>query len=126
VKVSLVLVALVPPGVVTVMSTAPADPAGEVAVIEVALVTENDDAAVPPKWTAVAPVRFVPVIVTVVPPDAGPEVGLIELTVGAGMYVNWSDDDVLDVPTGLVTVMSTAPRDPAGETAIIEVPELTV
>ena len=35
-------VALVPPGVVTVTSTAPPLPAGDVAVIEVALLTVND------------------------------------------------------------------------------------
>ena len=36
-----------------------------------------------PKLTAVAPVKFVPVKVTVVPPVVGPEVGEIEVTVGA-------------------------------------------
>ena len=56
--------ALVPPGVVTVTSTAPALPAGEVAVICVALLTVNEVAAVPPNFTAVAPVKLVPVIVT--------------------------------------------------------------
>ena len=75
--------ALVPPGVVTVMSTAPALPAGDVAVIEVALLTVNDVAAMAPNFTAVAPVRLVPVIVTDVLPSVVPEVGLIEVTVGA-------------------------------------------
>ena len=42
VKWSLALVALVPLGVVTVMSTVPAAWAGEVAVIDVALFTVND------------------------------------------------------------------------------------
>jgi len=36
-----------------------------------------------PKSTALAPVRFVPVTVTEVPPADGPEEGLTELTVGA-------------------------------------------
>jgi hypothetical protein len=40
-------------------------------------------AATVPKFTAVAPVRFVPVIVMLVPPATGPEVGLIDVTVGA-------------------------------------------
>ena len=69
-------VALVPFGVVTVMSTVPALWAGEVAVIDVALLTVKPVAAVPPKLTAVAPVKPVPVIVTDVAPAAGPLVGL--------------------------------------------------
>ena len=77
-------VALVPPGVVTVMSTVPALSAGEVAVIDVALLTVNAVAAVAPKLTAVAPVKPVPVIVTEVPPAVGPLVGLTLVTVGAG------------------------------------------
>ena len=79
---SAALVALVPPTVVTRTSTVPV-PAGAVAVIEVALFTVNEVADVAPKVTAVAPVRPVPVMVTVVPPVAGPAVGLIEVTVGA-------------------------------------------
>ena len=69
--------------VVTLTSTVPV-PAGEVAVIEVAELTVKPVAAVAPKVTAVAPVKLVPVIVTVVPPAAGPDVGEIEVTVGAG------------------------------------------
>jgi hypothetical protein len=38
-----------------------------------------------PKVTAVAPVKFVPVIVTVVPPVVGPEVGVLEVTLGLGV-----------------------------------------
>ena len=79
---SLALVALVPPVVVTVMSTVPAEPAGAVAVIEVALLTAKLVALVAPNLTALAPVRFVPVIVTVVPPEVGPAVGLTPVTVG--------------------------------------------
>ena len=58
------------------MSTVPALWAGEVAVIDVALLTVNVAAAVAPKLTAVAPVKPVPVIVTDVPPAVGPFVGL--------------------------------------------------
>ena len=75
---------LVPLGVVTVMSTVPV-PGGEVAVIWVG----------PSKWKLVAPrlsnstsvaaAKSVPVIVTVVPPDSGPDVGLTPVTVGAPM-----------------------------------------
>jgi hypothetical protein len=68
--------------VVTVTFTVP-EPAGETAVIEVADATVKLLAAVVPKSTAVAPVKLVPLTVTVVPPLAGPEVGLIEVTDGA-------------------------------------------
>ena len=54
--------ALVPPGVVTVTSTIPAPCAGLVAVIEFA-VSALMVAATPPKLTAVAPFKFVPVMV---------------------------------------------------------------
>ncbi|CAB4889582.1 unannotated protein [freshwater metagenome] len=73
----------VPPGVVTVTVTAPATPAGAVAVTDVADTTTTFVAAFAPNFTPVAPVRFVPVIVTTVPPDAGPLVGLNDVTVGA-------------------------------------------
>jgi len=75
-------VALVPPGVVTVTSTTPV-PTGEVALIVVALTKVKLVAAVVPNWTAVAPVKFVPVIVISVPPANGPDVGLRPVTVGA-------------------------------------------
>jgi hypothetical protein len=45
--------------------TLPVAPVPTTAVILVALTTVNEVAAVPPKLTAVAPVKFVPVIVTV-------------------------------------------------------------
>ena len=41
-------------------------------------------AATVPKTTLVAPVKPVPVMVTVVPPAGGPEVGETPVTVGAG------------------------------------------
>ena len=73
-----------PPTVVTVTSTVP-PPGGEVAVIEVAEFTVKPVALFVPNFTAVAPVNPAPVIVTDVPPSAGPEVGAIELTDGAGV-----------------------------------------
>ena len=63
-------------------STVPAAPAGEVAVIWVALSTVKLEAAVDPKVTAVAPVKWVPVMTTDVPPAVEPEVGEIPVTVG--------------------------------------------
>jgi len=71
----------VPPGVSTVTSTTPV-PAGLVAVICVAELTVKVLAATVPNFTAVAPVRFEPAIVTVVPPVTGPCNGLIPATLG--------------------------------------------
>ena len=73
----------VPPGVVTATLTLPALPAGVTAVICVAETTVNDAAATPPNVTAEASVKFVPAIVTLVPPAVGPLLGLTESTVGA-------------------------------------------
>ncbi len=79
---SAALVALVPPAVVTVTSTVPAVPAGAVAVRLVALLTITPAALVVPNLTAVALVKLVPVIVTLVPPAVGPAPGLTPVTVG--------------------------------------------
>jgi len=73
----------VPLEVVTVTCTVPV-PAGEgttiwVAVFDVKLELGTD---VPPKLTEVALARLVPVIVTEVPPAAGPEGGEIPVTAG--------------------------------------------
>ena len=73
----------VPPGVVTVTLTVPRAPAGEVAVIEVAVSAVIVPDAVP-NLTLVAPARLVPVMVTGVPPALEPEVGPTPVTVGAG------------------------------------------
>ena len=82
------LVGLVPPAVVTVTSTVPV-PDGDVAVIEVALLTVNVAALAPPNLTAVAPVKLAPVIVTLVPPAGGPRWGEIDVIAGAvAEYVN--------------------------------------
>ena len=62
--------------------TLPVAPAPTTAVILVALTTVNEVAAVPPKLTAVAPVKLVPVIVTVCPVPA--EIGLNDAIVGGG------------------------------------------
>src|SRR5262249_60404699 len=65
----------------TVTSTVPT-PAGEVAVIWVALSTVKEPAALLPNLTAVTPEKLVPVMVTPVPPDVGPVFGLTLVTVG--------------------------------------------
>src|SRR5207244_11510689 len=69
------------------MSTVPL-PAGEVAVIELELLTVNEVALALPNLTAVAPVKLVPVIVTLVPPDVGPVFGLTLVTAGGPTWVN--------------------------------------
>ena len=69
---------------VTTTFTAPAAWAGVVQVREVALPKDTPVAGVPPKVTVAPVTKFVPVIVTEVPPVVGPEVGLTEETVGAG------------------------------------------
>jgi hypothetical protein len=67
----------------TATSFAPAVQAGVVAEIWVSSVKEKLVAAVPPKVTAVTPVKSVPVMVTLVPPASGPEAGDTVLMVGA-------------------------------------------
>ena len=72
----------------TVISTVPL-PAGLVAVIWVSLTTVKLLAGVCPNDTLLAPVKPVPVIVTVVPPVVYPLVGVMLVIVGGGIvYVN--------------------------------------
>jgi len=78
-------ISLVPPGVVTVTLTVPADPAGgDSAVIDVAEPTVKLFAALKPKLTAVAPDSPWPVIVTTAPPAVEPVLGESLLITGAG------------------------------------------
>ncbi len=58
----------------------PDNPSPIVAVIVVGETIVKEEAAVPPNFTEVDPVKFVPVIVTNVP--AGPDVGLKEVIIG--------------------------------------------
>jgi len=71
----------VTPAAVTVISMMPV-PGGDVAVIEVALLTTNELAAALPNLTAVTPVKLVPVMTTLVPPAVGPLLGEIDVTSG--------------------------------------------
>jgi hypothetical protein len=70
------------PGFVTVTVTAPALPAGVVAVICVPLTTTTFVAALLPNVTVAPPAKFVPVIVTDVPPAVVPIFGDTLVTVG--------------------------------------------
>ena len=64
-----------PPPVVTIMPTAPALRAGVIQVIVVLFTIVREVADVIPNVTDVAPVKFVPVIVTLVPPAVPPDDG---------------------------------------------------
>ena len=83
-------------------------------VSEVSEATTRLVPAVDPNSTVVAPVNPVPVTVTVVPPANGPKAGEIPVMVGTGTYVNWSAGEVVLVPPGVVTEISTVPV-PAGD-----------
>ncbi len=77
---------LVPPDVDTVTATFPAACAGveNVRDVDEFTVTEPVGTVVPPIVTEVSPItKFVPLIVTIVPPALCPSAGLIELAVGA-------------------------------------------
>ena len=64
-----------PPPVVTIMPTAPALRTGVIQVIVVLFTTLKVVADNPPNVTKVAPVKFLPVIVTFVPPAMPPDDG---------------------------------------------------
>src|SRR5262249_49435680 len=88
------------------------------ALIWVSLATENVAAAVPPNWTALAPGKPLPVMMTFVLPAVGPWFGSIAATASGGRYVNWSAGLTAEVPPGVVTVTSTVPV-PGGLAAVI-------
>ena len=134
-------VGLVPPTVVTVMSTVPVPAGRSFTLIEVALVTvKHGEVGVPghgvaviglvPMLTCVAlklvPLKSVPLIVIPVPPTATPACGDTPVTVGTGAYVYWSAPDVGLVPPTVVTVTSTAPVPAGRSITLIEVAPPTV
>src|SRR2546426_12740102 len=80
---SALLMALVPMGVVTVMSTVP-DPGGLVATIVLSVFTATVEAAASPNFTPVAPVNPLPWMKTYVPPDPPPPVGSMPVTTAGG------------------------------------------
>lgn len=75
---------LCPLGFVTTTFTVPEACAGVTAVIVVLFVTLTLEAGDPPIVTVAPATKFVPLMVTDVPPAAGPELGDIAVTVGAG------------------------------------------
>src|SRR5678816_3929643 len=90
------------------MSTVPF-PAGDVAVIEVALLTVNEAALVLPNLTAVAPVKLAPVIITLDPPAE--LLGEIEITDGVVAEVGElvSSASRAAAPPLVITVTSAIP-----------------
>src|SRR5438105_2578031 len=117
-KVGLAAGSLVPPGVVTVMATAP-EPAGVTAVILESLSTLKLIAWTVPKLTPVAAVNPLPLMVTWLPPAFGPKLGFREATTGRAANLNRSPGPAALVPAGVVTVTSTVPAFSAGEVAVI-------
>lgn len=106
-----------PTGVVTV--TIPDDPLATTAVTVVADTIVSELAIVPPKVTEVASVKFVPVIVTVVPLTA--VVGVKDVMAGAGKNVK---SPSVAEPSGVVT--STTPVEPDPTMAVMLVDDTTV
>ena len=108
----------VPYGVVT--KTFPEAPAPTTAVIVASFTTVKDVAATPPNVTAVAPVKYVPLMVTVVPWLA--LCGANDVITGVG-NVNVKPD-LVEVPDGDETIIS--PEAPVPTTAVIVVALTTV
>src|SRR5580704_2545194 len=89
----------------------------------VLLTTVTPLAALPPRVTVAPTAKFVPVIVTAVPPLAGPVFGDTLLTVGAGIKgMYWKPLAIEPLcPSLFVTATLTAPAAPAGVVAVIVV-----
>ncbi len=118
----------VPALVVTVISTVPVANAGAVAVICVSESTVNAAAAVVPNLTAVAEVKPLPVMLTMVPPAVVPVLVPILVMVGvvAAVYVKALPEPEAEFPMGVVTTMCTVPAGKVGDVATICVLESTV
>jgi hypothetical protein len=101
-------------------------PAGAIAVNVVGLTTVNVAAAVPNR-TAVAPLRAVPVIVTLVPPALVPLAGQRRATAGTGtttgILVNVADGVAELVPPAVTTV-TTTPATGAAEAGRLRVADV--
>jgi hypothetical protein len=97
-------------------------PLGTVAVIFVDETTVNE-AETPANFTLVAPVKFLPLIVTNVP--TGPLVGENDEIVGLAVVVTVNEVSLVSVPPGVVTAILPV-EAPDGTVAVILVDELTV
>ena len=77
-----------PPGAINTTSTVRADLTGVITVTDLSLTLIIDVPAVPPNITADVSVKFIPVIVTVVPPVIGPLDDVTAVIVGGAYVVN--------------------------------------
>ncbi len=112
---------------VAVTATVPATPAGAFIVHDVLLahMTEVAFAVANLKTVAVAPgAKPAPETLTGVPAAVGPELGETASTIGVNVKRSLLDTAL--VAALFVTVTSTLPGAPGGESAVIEVCELTV
>src|SRR4051794_8098931 len=93
------------------MSTLPADSAGDIATIDVEDFTENDAASSLPNFTDMTFVKFVPVMVTAVPPLAKPLLGARLLIIGALTLIGlWPNRMLTECPSASrVTATSEKP-----------------
>ena len=93
----------------TVTPVVPPACGGVVAVIVVLFTTTTLVAVAKPKLTVAPAATFVPVIVTAVPPEEGPEVGVIELTVAPvpGVLAAVVNDQIGPAAVRLATVFET-------------------
>ena len=109
----------VPPGVV--MSIFPDIPFVITAVTVVEFTTVNDATGVPPILTDVVPVKFVPVMLIIVP--TAPFVGVNEVMVGDGIKVKVPS--LLAIPSGVVALI--IPEVPFATTAetVVELTTVT-
>ena len=108
---------------VTATGTAPAACDGVTTLIDMLLVTLTLEPAMPPKVTPAPLTKFVPLIVTAVPPEVEPEFGETDVTVGAGagaVYVK-PPVNVPLCPSEFETTTLTLPEECAGVNAVIEV-----
>src|SRR5438270_994606 len=112
---------LVPPGVETVMSTVPASPGGANATRPFASFLKLV-AGAEPNFTAVTLTTCSPLMVTFVPPVAGPVAGETFRTTGGLRAEN--EPNEATVPAAFVTLIG--PEASAGSIAVIDVGELTV
>ena len=87
-------------------------PGGATAVISVSDTTEKLEADIEPKSIAVAPARFAPVMVTSVPPEAGPADG--EIAVSEGRVSTAANTVPVRVAVGCEVLVSVAVTQPGG------------
>src|SRR5207249_6121964 len=95
--------------------------------MDVSELTVKLAAAALPKLTALAPVKPLPMITAVVPPDCVPDVGVTSVTLGAAAAVTtkWSAATIADVPLGVTTRMSTVAATWGDEMAMMVVSLMT-